>query len=420
MGAKSMLRLLVAVLLSCYVINAENAKDYPARAASALTNVLERLHSGNVTAAEQQALATLIASAEGRDTPLETPTPSASERAAWSDGEEWKLVWSDEFNGRLDHTKWKHEITAGGGGNWEFEYYINNRTNSFIRNGTLFLKPTLTADTMDITKAQLDLWGGGPADRCTSNAFYGCQRTGGVGGNVLNPVQSARLRTAETFSFQYGKIEVRAKLPRGDWLWPAIWLLPRYQQYGLWPASGEIDIMEARGNDASYPAGGVNKMGSTIHWGPFFGDGMDKYPLTHAEATAPSGDFSTSFHTFGLIWTPTLIQTYIDSPSNVVLNVPINQSFWDLGGFSKQNINNPWEGGGQDAPFDQPFYLILNVACGGTNTYFPDGVGGKPWNNKSPSAANDFWAAKDKWYPTWKGDDAAMQVDYVRVYQQAQ
>ncbi len=67
-------------------------------------------------------------------------------------------------------------------------------------------------------------------------------------------MQSAAVRTVESFAFTYGRVEVRAKLPRGDWLWPAIWLLPKWHQYGDWPTSGEIDIMESRGNAPStYP-----------------------------------------------------------------------------------------------------------------------------------------------------------------------
>ncbi len=90
------------------------------------------------------------------------------------------------------------------------------------------------------------LWGGQPADTCTSNANYGCERSSG-GGNMLNPIASARVRTANTFSFKYGRLEISAKLPRGDWIWPAMWLLPEDQAYGTWPASGEIDLMESRG-----------------------------------------------------------------------------------------------------------------------------------------------------------------------------
>lgn len=92
-------------------------------------------------------------------------------------------------------------------------------------------------------------------------------RSAAGSGNYINPVRSARLRTAKSFAFKYGRIEIRAKLPRGDWLWPAIWLLPKHNEYGQWPASGEIDIMESRGNNPSYPAGGSDKFGSTLHWG---------------------------------------------------------------------------------------------------------------------------------------------------------
>ena len=76
---------------------------------------------------------------------------------------------------------------------------------------------------------------------------------------------------------------MKAKIPKGDWIWPAIWLLPAYNEFGNWPASGEIDIMESRGNAASYPAGGVNKFASTLHWGADWT--TNKYEKTHAEYT---------------------------------------------------------------------------------------------------------------------------------------
>ena len=104
-----------------------------------------------------------------------------------------------------------------------------------------------------MVSGSVNIWGGSPADVCTSNAFYGCERSAAASGNYINPIRSARLRTAKSFSLKYGRVEVRAKLPKGDWLWPAIWMLPTYQEYGTWPVSGEIDIMESRGNDRSYP-----------------------------------------------------------------------------------------------------------------------------------------------------------------------
>ena len=98
--------------------------------------------------------------------------------------------------------------------------------------------------------------------------FSGCEKDAGASGNYINPTMSARVRTAYSFKIKYGRVEVRAKLPRGDWLWPAIWMMPRNSEYGTWPSSGEIDIMETRGNNESYPDGGINWFVSTMHWGP--------------------------------------------------------------------------------------------------------------------------------------------------------
>jgi len=329
------------------------------------------------------------------------------------------LVWSDEFN-TLNFSKWKHELTMGGGGNWEFEMYINNRSNSYVRDSVLYIQPTLTADTIGIPNLEngfdFSLWGADPATLCTGNAFYGCERTSGAGGNFLNPIQSARMRTAETFSFTYGRLEVRAKLPKGDWMWPAIWLLPKDAAYGPWPASGEIDLMESRGNARGYPPGGVESFGSTLHWGPYWPE--DPYTLTHGTYTLPQGDLSQDFHIYGLYWNSTNIITYFDTPSQVVLNVDTSkQSFWEMGGWNNSTtINNPWYGQGNNAPFDQEFYLIMNVAVGGTNSYFPDGDG-KPWVDTDPHAVNSFWNNQAQWYPTWQQNASSLQVDYVRVYQ---
>lgn len=325
-----------------------------------------------------------------------------------------QLILEDDFN-QFNLSLWKHEITLGGGGNWEFEYYNNNRTNSYVRDGILYINPTLLADEIGEENVignnyMLDIWGSTPADRCTGNAFYGCSRTAGAGGNILNPIKSARIRTAESFSFTYGKVEVRAKLPKGDWLWPAIWMLPRDDQYGNWPQSGEIDIMESRGNDPSYPPGGYDNYGSTLHWGPVYT--QDKWPLTHTEKKGV--DLTADFHVYGLIWNETYIGTYFDNETNIVLNFPITKSFWQLGGWTTPPWNNPWEGGNRNAPFDRRFFFVIDLACGGTGGYFPDNQGNKPWSNEDPHAINAFYKAKPQWYPTWT---QPMAIDYVRVWQ---
>eukprot|EP00002_Diphylleia_rotans_P006527 TRINITY_DN15897_c0_g1_i1.p1 TRINITY_DN15897_c0_g1~~TRINITY_DN15897_c0_g1_i1.p1 ORF type:complete len:368 (-),score=59.01 TRINITY_DN15897_c0_g1_i1:132-1235(-) len=326
------------------------------------------------------------------------------------------LIFDDSFDS-FDLKTWKHEITLGGGGNWEFQLYHNNRTNSYVRDGVLYIRPTLTREKIgreNMMSMRMDMWGSYPANLCTGNAFYGCERIGGGGGNVLNPIQSARIRTAESFSFRYGRVEVRAKMPIGDWLWPAIWLLPTSNAYGDWPASGEIDIIEARGNSNGYP-GGIDQVSSALHWGPHYPE--NGYPMTYGEYRLPAGqNFNQEFHVFGLVWTETEIKTYVDREENVIMRIPITQSFWEKGGWSRSSFNNPWVTGGTNAPFDQDFYLIFNLACGGTGGFFPDGVGPKPWSNNDPNAVNAFYNSEPQWYPTWKGEDSALQIDYVRVW----
>eukprot|EP00004_Rigifila_ramosa_P019839 TRINITY_DN509_c0_g1_i1.p1 TRINITY_DN509_c0_g1~~TRINITY_DN509_c0_g1_i1.p1 ORF type:complete len:408 (+),score=86.88 TRINITY_DN509_c0_g1_i1:41-1264(+) len=358
-----------------------------------------------------------------------------------------ELIFNDEFE-TFDFSKWKHELTMGGGGNWEFQQYTNSRKNSFVRDGVLYLKPSFTAEIIgeDAVYGRnpnwedntIDMWGSSPANQCTGAQWYGCFRTGTYE-NILNPVQSARLRTAETFSFRYGRVEVRARLPRGDWLWPAIWMLPVNAEYGEWPASGEIDIMESRGNGPECTKDGKplgdNSYGATAHWGPMYG--KNGFPMTNDYHVLPNGErYSDDFHVFGLYWSDYMLYLYLDDPSNVVMNITWygTEDFWSVGssnGYWPATDMNPWEGSSIIAPFDREYNLVMNVAVGGTagesDGYFPDGACNKPWSNVEPSPARRFYDAKPQWLPTWQdatsgngqyavGDSAALKVDYVRVW----
>src|SRR5262249_25242655 len=144
----------------------------------------------------------------------------------------WKLVWSDEFDGTvIDLAKWDFDLGngAGGWGNDELQYYTKDRENAFVKDGVLHL-------------------------RALKNNVGGFKYT------------SARLKTrksdgSELFNKKYGKFEFRAKLPTGRGIWPALWMLPQQDKYGGWPRSGEIDVMEARGQEP-------NKVLGTLHYGP--------------------------------------------------------------------------------------------------------------------------------------------------------
>ncbi|RCH82682.1 hypothetical protein CU098_008177 [Rhizopus stolonifer] len=180
---------------------------------------------------------------------LRTPIHAASanltsHNESMDDDNKQCLVFEDHFN-TLNFKNWQHEITLSGGGNWEFQYYTNNRSNTFVDDGILYIKPTLTSETLGENAVKeggrIALYSGAPSEDCTDHSNFGCERTAGAvsGGVYINPIQSARLRTINSMSTRYGKVEVRAKLPKGDWLWPAIWMLPKDSAYGTWPASGK-------------------------------------------------------------------------------------------------------------------------------------------------------------------------------------
>ncbi|CAH1126331.1 unnamed protein product [Ceutorhynchus assimilis] len=331
------------------------------------------------------------------------------------------LIFEDNFN-TFDLEKWQHESTLAGGGNWEFQWYLNNRTNSYVNGGNLHISPSfVSTDNGEdfLYSGTLDLNGGIPTDQCTNPSYYGCSRTG-TATNIVNPVRSARIRTVDSLAFKYGSVEVRAKMPAGDWLWPAIWLLPRFNAYGGWPSSGEIDLLESRGNRNLYNSARVNvgtqQASSTLHWGPSVR--ANQWTRTHFEKNNAAG-YDTDFHVYKLVWTSNGMVFYIDNELIGSINPP-EGGFWELGEFASTGVSNPWAAGNRMAPFDQKFYLIINLAVGGTNFFSDDltNPGGKPWSNTSPTAFTDFWKGKSQWEPTWNlgSDDSHLVVDYVRVY----
>ena len=119
-----------------------------------------------------------------------------------------KLVFEDNFDD-LDFSKWRHDITLGGGGNWEFEVYDNNRSTTFAKDGKLNIMPVLTEDKIGAAAVRsggsIDLWGGSPADQCTGNANYGCSRSSD-GNHYLNPVMSGKVTTVNSYSLRFGRV----------------------------------------------------------------------------------------------------------------------------------------------------------------------------------------------------------------------
>ncbi|KAI0275853.1 glycoside hydrolase family 16 protein [Russula aff. rugulosa BPL654] len=336
------------------------------------------------------------------------------------------LVMEDTFD-NLDVDNggtWTRDVEMSGFGNGEFEMATALPDNLFVRNGQLYIKPTLTSNVLSDPQQIFD-GGNYTLQGCTTsetNASACSASSSDTNGATIPPVMSARLSTKSSYSIRFGKVEVVAKLPRGDWLWPAIWMAPLDSVYGPWPLSGEIDIMEARGNSPSYPAQGVNFVRSTLTWGPLSSLASRLYGWEFLKRST----YAQQFHTYTLEWTENFIKIYVDSRLKNMVELQINTKqqsnggfFWKRGNFPLTAHNNtadeivvpnPWTtatfaNATNAAPFDQPFYLILDLAAGGTSGWFPDRLGNKPWFDGSASAMRDFASQQSTWSATWPDND---------------
>lgn len=249
----------------------------------------------------------------------------------------YTLKWADEFNGNeLNRDDWNVELHNPGWVNNELQAYVDSEENITVKDGKLIITPIKTvADDGSVSYT------------------------------------SGRVNTQNKNNFKYGYFEARVKVPEGQGYLPAFWLMAADENlYGQWPRCGEIDCMEVMGQDTS-------KVYGTIHYGHNASNGHKESQGTHISS---NGAYSDGFHTFSCEWEPGRITWYVDG--------------------IKYHEENDWytaqpDGNGvltYPAPFDQPFYIILNLAVGGS------------WVG-NPNDSTSF--------------DTAYEIDYVRVYQKA-
>ena len=245
---------------------------------------------------------------------------------------EWTLVWSDEFDrAEIDRTKWDFDVNCWGGGNNERQCYTDSSRNAAVEEGKL----VITARKEEST---------GPA--YPPHIAPQMDDPDAIG---RKPFSSARMVTRGKAAWKYGKIEVRAKLPQGQGTWPAIWMLPEEDVYGGWARSGEIDILEAVNLgvecDTECEKGGENTVLGTLHFGGAWPDN----DLSSTETTFPAV-LKDEFHTYGVIWSE-------------------GRFTWTINGkpFATKTAEDWFTTASDDpnAPFDQRFHLILNLAIGG-------------------------------------------------------
>jgi beta-glucanase (GH16 family) len=189
--------------------------------------------------------------------------------------------------------------------------------------------------------------------------------------------------------------------------------------------------MEARGNGPEYTKQGRNYVRGSLNWGPT--SWLNAVHKTYGWWNMRRSGYDQDFHTYALEWTEDWMRIYVDTRLHHMLDMRFNKPFWARGEFPAvvQNGSNtialtdPWQAKAtvtNAAPFDQQFYLIMNVAVGGTNGWFPDNAGDKPWIDNSKNAMSDFAKNQETWYNTWpQGDninDRAMIVDSVKMWTQ--
>ncbi len=253
----------------------------------------------------------------------------------------WSEVWKDDFTGTaLNTTDWSYDTGAGFDGGWgnnEKEYYTNTTQNVSVSGGYLNLTARYNANYL------------------------------GSGKNFT----SGRIHTRNKHSWKYGRMEASMKLPGGTGIWPAFWMLAESSPYGGWPTSGEIDIMEYRGDLTT-------KIDGTLH----YGNASPNNRYDGSPYTLSSGNFTTGFHLFAVEWEPNEIRWYVDG---ILFKTETKTP----------NTLNPASNNAVVWPWDQDFYMILNLALGGWYS-------GNPSDN-AISGGSTTWTAN-------------VEVDYVKVY----
>jgi beta-glucanase (GH16 family) len=248
---------------------------------------------------------------------------------------EWRLIWRDEFDGAsIDTNKWTFDI---GNGAPTLPGWGNNEKQFY----------TSRPQNAQVSNGILHII----AQKESTNGFS---------------YTSARLKTKDLFARAWGRFEFRAKAPSGLGYWSALWMLPENSAYGSWAASGEIDVMEIKGAE-------MNRVFGTIH----FGGSWPKNAQAGAAYKFANGGTASDFHVYQLDWTTNTIG-------------------WSVDGVTYKKQTNWWSAGGPfPAPFDQPFYILMNLAVGGNYLKNPE--------------ANTINARTE--FP------GELQVDYVRVYE---
>ncbi|CAH0398896.1 unnamed protein product [Chilo suppressalis] len=309
------------------------------------------------------------------------------------------LLFSEEFekNSLNDLTNWDAEIRFPEQPDYPFNVYVTDGTIK-LENGNLKVIPLLLDEQKHegSVNENLDL-----SSRCTGQLdTTECSRHAS-GAQILPPIMTGKITTKNKFNFKFGRVEIRAKLPNGDWLIPELNLEPKDYVYGSRRyESGLIRVAFARGNPSE---------SKTLCGGPLLTD-SEPYRSYLMKQKIGINNWNNDFHNYTLIWKPDGLELLVDGESYGVVSPGAGFS-----ASAREHLvpHAPlWNKGTVMAPLDELFHVSLGLRVGGVHD-FPDSAE-KPWKNRSSKAMLSFWTARDSWQPTWY--NAALQVDHVRVY----
>ncbi|XP_044766423.1 beta-1,3-glucan-binding protein 1-like [Coccinella septempunctata] len=294
---------------------------------------------------------------------------------------EKQLIFDGLFlDKKINERSWKLAHYIPSFPDYEFCSYQKRDDNIFIKDRNLVIKP-IAATRMEEVSGTLDLREG-----CTSHSENDCIAYEDSG-FILPPVRSAKMKTNQ--NFKYGTVEIKAKLPAGDWLYPEIYLESSKNK------SKKIWIAYARGNQHLYGNGGDDIGGTLLFGGPsltFAEPERSKY-LSTSRGKKP---FVEDFHVYSVVWKPDKISVYVDDL---------------LYGETKADVASI---------FDEPMHVVLGVGVGGL-TDFPDYYVStnnkrKPWKDSDRLIYKNFFKARDDWLPTWTSEGSCLKVEYVKIF----
>lgn len=328
------------------------------------------------------------------------PTETVANKAELCQG---NLIFSEDFTSDIQNNKlWRVEQKYADAPDYEFVMYMNRQDTLQTNGGILKIKPLLSeeifGDGFVTSQNGFDF-----KERCTDvTGSPACKRR--YTGFILPPVVSSQITTKQSFWFKYGKIEIRAKLPKGDWIYPELYLNPLSEEYGPNYESGQMRIAFAPGN---------SQLNNVLSGGIILGSNVAGRSYGTKTMENQQKSWGDDFHNFTITWKPDSISVSVDNMMYGNIYPPAS-GLSSLGPYLNVNYPQRWSKGSVLAPFDVPMYITIGVGVGGFNFEDKDD-GSKPWRNGERLSVKKFYNAKDKWKSTWN-ENSLLQIDYVKVW----